>query len=34
VRGTVAYKRRVCAAVLRDAVSRAWRAEREKLRAA
>jgi carbon-monoxide dehydrogenase medium subunit len=29
VRGSAAYKRRACAAVVRDAIARAWRAERE-----
>jgi CO/xanthine dehydrogenase FAD-binding subunit len=32
VRGSVAYKRRACAAVVRDAVARAWHAEREPAR--
>jgi carbon-monoxide dehydrogenase medium subunit len=29
IRGSVQYKRRVCEAIVRDAIARAWRAERE-----
>jgi carbon-monoxide dehydrogenase medium subunit len=29
LRGSADYKRRVCAAVVRDAIARAWRGERE-----
>jgi CO/xanthine dehydrogenase FAD-binding subunit len=29
LRGSASYKRRVCAAVVRDAIARAWHGERE-----